>query len=492
VEFTILSHAGLLVRSQGTSLIVDPWLVGSAYWRSWWNYPRPSDAWREVTDLDYIYITHMHWDHFHGPSLRRLPSTATVLIPDAFFPRMKDDILDFGFRNVVEVPHGKTLRLGPGLEVTSWQFGLTLDTTLVMSDGRTTLMNMNDCKVSGRPLRQILRRHPSIDFVFRSHSSAQPYPFCVRAADAGELTYRVNEDYLREFAETARVTGARHAIPFASNHCFLHRDTWRFNATAVSPLDVKRHFDAHGPRDSECVVMVPGDSWSDRDGFTLKPHDFFENREEHLAAYAAEVASLLEETYRREEKARLTFAAFEAYFRPFMDSLPRLSRIVFTPVIAFQRSNRPGPWWVLDFERRRIYESPEAPENLAFRIDVHEAVLKDCIEKRLFATWTPSKRLHVDLEQGRVRDLLIFLQLLDLHEYGYFPLRNMLRWRFVSRWARRWREVGHYAGLLWTVARTRGDADPLRAFIPKISAASDGASRREPISCASLQGRSSR
>jgi UDP-MurNAc hydroxylase len=470
MDFTILSHAGMLIRSQGVSLIVDPWLVGSAYWRSWWNYPKPSDAWQSVTDLDFVYLTHMHWDHFHGPSLRKLPSSATVLIPDAFFGRMKDDILDFGFKNVVELRHGKTVKLAPGLEVTSWQFGLTMDSTLVVSDGTTTLMDMNDCKITGWPLRQVLRRHPKIDFVFRSHSSAQPYPFCVRAEDPRELSYRQNEDYLREFADTARLTGARYAVPFASNHCFLHKETRRFNTTAVSPVDVKRHFDKHGPRDSECVVMVPGDSWSDREGFKLQEHDFFDNRDRHLAAYAAEVAPLLEEQYRREERARLKFSAFETYFRDVIASVPRAARLLFKPVVAFTLSNRPGPAWVLDFDRRAIYESAAVPADAAFTIDVHEAVLKDCIEKRLFATWTPSKRLSVDLKKGRVRDFLMFLQVLDLHEYGYLPLRRMLSWRFVSRWAPRWREVGQYLALVLKVVRTRHDTDPLKAFIPKIAA----------------------
>ena len=467
----------MLVKSGNTSLVVDPWLVGSTYWRSWWNYPKAAESWRQVTDLDYIYLTHMHWDHFHGPSLRHLPSTATVLIPDAHFTRMKDDILDFGFKAVVELRHGKTTRLAPGLHVTSWQFGLTLDTMLIVSDGTTTLMDMNDCKVSGWPLRQILRRHPGIDFVFRSHSSAQPYPFCVRAEDPDELKYRVNEDYMREFADTARVTGARYAVPFASNHCFLHKETRRFNATAVSPPDVKRYFDAHGPKGSECVVMVPGDTWSDRSGFTLQEHDYFTNREKHLADYAAEVAPVLEAAYRREERAEVTFSAFEAYFRDFLTSLPTLSRIIFKPVIAFSLSSHRGRYWILDVAQRRIYERPDLPADLAFRIDVHAAVLKDCIEKRMFATWTPSKRLTVDLARGHVRDLLMFLQFLDLHEYGYFPLRNVVRWRFVTRWAVRWREIGQYVALLAKVVRTRHDADPLKAFIPKIGDEEAGAGR---------------
>ena len=125
---------------------------------------------------------------------------------------------------------------------------------------------------------------------------------------------------------------------------------------------------------------------------------------------------------------------------------------------------------MLDFDRREIYETSDVPGHLAFRIDVHAAVLKDCIQKRMFATWTPSKRLAVYLKKGKLRDLFVFLQFIDMHEYGYFPLRRMLRWRFVSRWVARYRELGQYIALLWTVVRTRNDARPLKVFVAKISA----------------------
>lgn len=39
MPFKILSHASLLINSDANELLVDPWLIGSCYWRSWWNYP---------------------------------------------------------------------------------------------------------------------------------------------------------------------------------------------------------------------------------------------------------------------------------------------------------------------------------------------------------------------------------------------------------------------------------------------------------------------
>src|SRR5262245_30122810 len=41
MKFTILSHAGLCVEHNGVRIVPDPWLLGSCYWRSWWNFPEP-------------------------------------------------------------------------------------------------------------------------------------------------------------------------------------------------------------------------------------------------------------------------------------------------------------------------------------------------------------------------------------------------------------------------------------------------------------------
>ena len=74
-ELHIHGHSCLEVRKKNLSLICDPWLLGSTYWRSWWNFPEPPnfesllDVWHKKDKL-YIYITHLHWDHFHGPTLR--------------------------------------------------------------------------------------------------------------------------------------------------------------------------------------------------------------------------------------------------------------------------------------------------------------------------------------------------------------------------------------------------------------------------------------
>ena len=73
----IHGHSCLEIRAKNKSILFDPWISGSAYWRSWWNFPEPTSIENLIQSLSsckqiYIYITHLHWDHFHGPTLRKL------------------------------------------------------------------------------------------------------------------------------------------------------------------------------------------------------------------------------------------------------------------------------------------------------------------------------------------------------------------------------------------------------------------------------------
>jgi hypothetical protein len=75
--------------------------------------------------------------------------------------------------------------------------------------------------------------------------------------------------YGADFADFARATGARYAIPFASNHCFPHREMFDLNGTVTTPVQVEDYFRAEGIEPPELKVMVSGDSWDSERGFSI-------------------------------------------------------------------------------------------------------------------------------------------------------------------------------------------------------------------------------
>ena len=249
----------MLVQSNGHRLLVDPWLVGSCYWRSWWHFPKPVDVTPDLFKVDSIYITHGHFDHFHYPSLRKFDRSVKIVVARFVTDRMRAGLESIGFKNIVELPHGVPHQLDGGLTLYSYQHGFD-DSAAVIEGGGSTILNLNDSHVTGLALRQILKRHPRIDFLFRSHAPAQGYPICYDAEDPAELHFHRREDYIVRFQNSIRIIRPKFAIPFASNICHLHAETVDFNRHNITPREVADHCQAAFGSKSPVVVMMPGDS----------------------------------------------------------------------------------------------------------------------------------------------------------------------------------------------------------------------------------------
>ncbi len=444
MQFTILSHAGLLVEHAGVRVVCDPWLVGSCYWRSWWNFPEPPPEILADLRADVVYLTHLHWDHFHGPSLKRLFSPATtILVPKVPTRRMVEDLNWLGFRNVVELPHGSTHDLAPDFRLRSYQFGVGVDSAVVLAGGGVTLFNCNDAKFFGLPLSQIRRDFPNIDFIFRSHSSAGPIPFCVE--DYARLLPETlaQSDAAEQFARCALHVGARYAIPFASNHCFLHRETLEFNRTATTPEDVLRRYQALASSvgaASECVVMPPGSSWSDRGGFALRAFDF-SARARYIETLLERHAAKLDECYAAEDGTEADFAGFARYFEALLASLPGFVRRRWLRPVTFSTRDPAGiHHWLVDPVAARV-RVVEAPPPGCVEFEVHAAVLRDCTRQNMFSVWSASKRLRIRLPNAAsLATATRWFTLLDVYELDMLPLRRNFTPRALGIRARRWRE----------------------------------------------------
>jgi UDP-MurNAc hydroxylase len=253
---------------------------------------------------------------------------------------------------------------------------------------------------------------------------------------------RSKQDYIEEFSRFALHIGARYAIPFASNHCFLHRETRHFNGTAVAPDDVQSYYRQLAARtgvNSDCVVMAPGSSWSDVEGFKIVPFDY-SKREQYIESLLARRQEALVMQYEKEDLALADFESIRTYFLAMMRSIPWLIRQWLKIRIVLQTKDAHGEHnWLLDFVAGRV-EAISAVGDYPV-IESPALVLNDCANIRMFSAWTPSKRLRIRLSaRQQLRPVVTFLFLLDLYELDIFPLRKNLSWRAIAARARRWRE----------------------------------------------------
>lgn len=444
MKFTILSHAGMLVEGGGKSILFDPWVVGSTYWRSWWNFPEIEREFLNDIKPDYIYLTHLHWDHFHSPSLRLFDKDVKYLVPKIPGTRMVRDLRSIKRMNIEEIPHGEKYEVWDDCFLHSYQFGLfAADSACVVSDGETTLFNANDAKTFGYSLRQITKQFPKIDFVFRSHSSATPFPYCIKDYEESFADFRTQQDYIEEFTSFSAAVGAEYAIPFASNHCFLHKETRKFNATGVDPQMVANHMNAKrdaGERVPTAVVMVPGSSWSLEEGFKLREFNYAD-KAKIVEQMAQKYETKLEAQYEKERGYKSDFKAFKRYFDKFLSSTPFPMRKLLLPKVLFKTTDYEGEkFYLLDIPGNQVLELKNDIDEVDAKITVPPIVLMACCRQKMFSVWSASKRLEIELVNGALGKIQALLGFLDFFENEGLPLRNNFSGRNFPIWLRRWRE----------------------------------------------------
>ena len=459
MKFQVLSHAGLLVSDQKQTLVCDPWIVGSTYWRSWWNYPPVTPELLASVRPDFIYLTHIHWDHFHGPSLRRFDRATPILVPKGHLGRLRRDLRTVGFTNVIELRHGEAFEITPTFRIYSYQFFPMPDSGLVVECDGVTLFNANDSKFMGMPLAQIVHRHSPIDFVFRSHSSANSR-LCFEVTDDPQVPVDDPSSYIRSFAAFAQKTHARYAVPFASNHCYLHRETFHLNRTIQTPFAIKEHFEEQGITSPQVAVMLSGDSWSSEDGFHLDPEGkrFFQERDRCLAEYLEQQRGSLEAYYEREARATVTLKEMERYFSGFFDALPFVVRRLYRghPVRYHLTAGERTFLYEVDIANRRVTAvEPGAELTPMAEIHMSALIMKHAMAAKFCAQISIGKRVRfrVTTDSKRYVHLLEFL--MNLYESELLPVSRWFRYRFLETWALRWREVALYLRIMADRARSR-------------------------------------
>lgn len=455
MKFRILSHAGLIVEHQGVTLLTDPWVLGSAYWRSWWNFPPVEPESLADVKPDYIYLTHIHWDHFHGHSLRHFGKDIQILLPKDRYDRAVRDLKSMGFKNIEEIPHGEHRDLGDDFSLYSYQFFFPVtDSAAVIQAGATRILNANDCKIVGSPLKQILNRHGPIDFVLRSHSSANSR-ICHKYLDNERRDFDDKERYIRSFCNFVQAVKPRYAVPFASNHCYLHRDTVAFNELIQTPSAVADYFQTFRSEralDSEVVVMLPGSEWSDTAGFDLVSDEFFNSREQALADYKKSVAPQLEAYYQKENRVKVNERDLHFFFDRFFDHLIwPLRRAFRDKKIVFQAISETNiSYWMVDLWAKTVSEVAESDfEGAQMRIRFPQIVFKQALRANMFTHAGISKRVRYEATEANMPLMWRLKMLLSIEEHELIPIRKNLSWRAISCYMRRWREFLLYFHVLY-------------------------------------------
>src|SRR5262245_373820 len=263
MKVTFIGHASLLIEAGGLRVLSDPWWRGPCFGAQWWIYPEPNLDVVRGQQLDYIYISHGHEDHFHPGTLKTLDRKARLLVAKASSVIPEANALGF---DAIEVGPEAAYGLGNGVScrILPTYGG---DTLMTLTDGQETLVNLNDSMhplptfLRSRFIRRIRRHHPAIDYLFCGYGVASHFPnsYSLPRIDRAATAERRQLFFNRSWADTASALRPRFAFPFAADMLLLERDLlWANEPVWNARRPVQVFADRHPGSATVCLDIAPG------------------------------------------------------------------------------------------------------------------------------------------------------------------------------------------------------------------------------------------
>jgi UDP-MurNAc hydroxylase len=427
MRITGTGHASMRFDTPAGSILCDPW-VNPAYFASWFPFPDNSQLdWESLGDCDYLYVSHLHRDHFDAAHLRRFVSKkATVLLPEYPTSELEDELRELGFTSFYKTVTNEVHELDGGLNImiqalTSPTDGPIGDSSLWVEYDGVRVLNQNDARPADLATFEKLGHVHAHMLQF---SGAIWYPMVYELPSAAKTAFgKQKRD--RQMDRTVRYIDdlrASHVFPIAGPPCFLDDELWQFN-------DI---FGDESLGRTNGVILLPGSVTElTTDGVTTEHpvddvREFFANKEAHLKAYRERqrpVIELAKKSWRHPEIDVL--AGMKARIEPLLNESIYLATGVGGPVrFDLVRDDGTVESIAVDFPGKEV--RPYADEKVRYRFRMERAL----IEHLLFADevdWVNSMFLSCRFTAARIGQYNEFV-------YAFFKCLSEERLQYAEGW----------------------------------------------------------
>lgn len=213
--------ACMVIETSDLRICCDPWFTQGIYGGSWFQYPQVSDPIKQIGKIDFIYISHIHPDHYDPPYLRALliaNPECQILIgnENQHFLRAKMERDGFQPREISHISVGTT----EIIIVPNYCDGeVNIDSALAVKNKDHSVVNLNDCSFDPKQvevLKSFCGKNP--DLACLPYAGAGLYPQMYRFehdSDRRKAADQKKEQFLTLFGIYFDAFSPRFAMPCA-------------------------------------------------------------------------------------------------------------------------------------------------------------------------------------------------------------------------------------------------------------------------------------
>jgi UDP-MurNAc hydroxylase len=410
MRLTFLGQAGIHIETKGVSILCDPWFNPS-YFGSWFPFPANDgiDP-ASIGSPTFLYVSHLHHDHFDPAWLRdHCSKDATVILPAYPLDSLEQELRALGFHSFIKTrdrepfeAEGLRMLVHALVAPTDGPIG---DSALLIDDGEVRVLNMNDSRPTDP--ETLLALGP-LDALFLQFSGAIWYPmvyqFPPRAIAV--LGHKKRVAQLARAKRYIELLAPRFVVPSAGPPGFLDDDLFERNDLGDDPDNIfpdqtvfLRYLEAEGVRGGR--LMLPGSVGTLVPGamevvHPVDPSSIFGDKRSYLEAYRARKRDVIAAERASWSGPRVELLpAIRDWFEPIMAQADLIAAGIGAAVMIDVGDER----IVLDFTTRTV-RAPEAGEEPRY-VFVTERALVEHLVREHVEDWVNSLFLSMRFRARR-------------------------------------------------------------------------------------------
>lgn len=217
--------ACVVIETSDTKVLCDPWLTDGIHEGSWFIYPPINNPIDIIGEVNYIYISHIHQDHYDPKFLHQYLNkypAAKIIVgqhnPPHLQNKMRIDGIPF---SIVKSFKTGTTEISIILNKSRL---IDIDTALVVSQGAKSIVNMNDNPIDMEQIDEILShcQNRKATIALLPYCSVTAYPHTFDFDTHEELVkaaHEKEEHFLHNmFSKYVELLKPDVAIPFAGKY----------------------------------------------------------------------------------------------------------------------------------------------------------------------------------------------------------------------------------------------------------------------------------
>ena len=186
LTFEFIGNAcGIFTGQEGTRVLCDPWIANGVFEGSWYHYPPLSTTPEDVLNVDAVYVSHLHPDHF-DERFFNFDKTIPIIALEHGHNFLRKKLLELGYNNLVLIKDGETVAFKE-FTITLFapftrnnfheaEVGNLIDSAMVIECNGVKAFNANDNTPTPEACVSLKERFGSIDLAMINYNAAGPYP----------------------------------------------------------------------------------------------------------------------------------------------------------------------------------------------------------------------------------------------------------------------------------------------------------------------------